>query len=236
MKISLIIPAHNEEKYIGSCLEHAIKNSNGRFFEIIVVDNLCTDKTMEIAAKFPGVKIVKESKKGTSASRHGGYKIATGDVLAFIDADTRMPKGWVEKIKNAFSKNAKLACLSGPYTYYDVSPVENFFIRTYWPVASATGALTECVVIGGNFAIRKSVLDKMNGFNVSLEFYGDDTDVARRASEFGKVKFDPYFIMPTSARRFKGEGLFKTATLYVLNFLSQAVLHKPATKKYKDIR
>jgi len=236
MKISLIIPTHNEEKYIAPCLECALKNSKGKFHEIIVVDNLCTDKTMEIAGKFPGVTLARETKKGTSASRNGGYKIASGDILAFIDADTKMPEGWVEKIEKEFSKNPKLACMSGPYTYYDVSPVENFFIRTYWPLYTAAGAVTECVVIGGNFAIRKSVLDKMGGFNVSIEFYGDDTDIARRASEFGKVFFNPFFIMPTSARRFKGQGLFKTASLYVLNFFSQAVLHESATKKYKDIR
>ena len=46
--ISLIIPFFNEEKYIGTCLEYVIKNSNGRFLEIIVVDNASTDKTSEI--------------------------------------------------------------------------------------------------------------------------------------------------------------------------------------------
>lgn len=236
MKISLIIPAHNEEKYIGHCLESAIKNSDSKLHEIIVVDNLCTDKTREIVSKFPGVVLVKENKKGTSAARHAGYKAASGDILAFIDADTKMSKGWVEKIEKEFNKNPKLGCMSGPYTYYDVSPVENFFIRTYWPLYTAAGAITECVVIGGNFAIRKSILDEMQGFDTSIEFYGDDTDIARRASQFGTVYFNPFFVMPTSARRFKGQGLIKTAGLYVLNLFSQAVLHKSATKKYKDIR
>jgi glycosyltransferase involved in cell wall biosynthesis len=236
MKISLIIPAHNEEKYIGRCLESAIKNSDNKFHEIIVVDNVCTDKTQQIVSKFPSVTLVKENKKGTSAARHAGYKAASGDILAFIDADTRMSKGWVEKIEREFNKNPKLACMSGPYTYYDVSPVENFFIRTYWPLYTAAGAVTECIVIGGNFAIRKSILDKMQGFDTSIEFYGDDTDVARRASQFGTVYFNPFFVMPTSARRFKSQGLVKTASLYVLNFFSQALLHKSATKKHKDIR
>ena len=91
-KISLIIPAHNEEKYIADCLEHVIKNSNGKFFEIIVVNNVSSDKTEEIALKFPGVRVVHEHNKGLTHARQRGYIEAKGDILAYIDADTRMPK------------------------------------------------------------------------------------------------------------------------------------------------
>ena len=57
--ISLIIPAYNEEKYIGQCLDSAIKNSNGKFFEVIVVDNASKDNTSKIASSYPNVKVEK---------------------------------------------------------------------------------------------------------------------------------------------------------------------------------
>ena len=92
------------------------------------------------------------------------------------------------------------------------------------------------MVVGGNFAIRRAVLEKMNGFDTSIQFYGDDTDIARRANAFGKVIFSPSFFMPTSSRRLAGQGMFKTTFLYVINFISQVIMHKSITKKYKDIR
>jgi glycosyltransferase involved in cell wall biosynthesis len=236
MKISLIIPAHNEENYIGDCLEHVLKNSNGKLAEIIVVDNWSDDKTSEVASRYPGVIVVREDEKGVSAARQAGFKASTGDILAFTDADTRMPPGWVEKIQEQFNANQELACLSGPCSYYDLSRVRNLATKPHWQIINAAGNITNSVVIGGNFAIRRSVLEKMGGFDTNIQFYGDDTDIGRRAGKFGTVKMDLSLVMPTSARRFKGQGFLKTTMLYSLNFFSQMTVHKSITKKHKDIR
>src|SRR5262245_58576357 len=120
LTISLIIPAYNEEKYIGTCLEHAIKNSGGKLLEIIVVDNASTDKTSEVAKGYPGVTVVQESRKGVMWAREKGRHTAKGQILAFMDADNRMPKGWVHKIEKEFIQSPNMVCLSGPYIYYDV--------------------------------------------------------------------------------------------------------------------
>ncbi len=63
MKISLVICAYNEEKYIGACLESVLKNAKEKLHEIIVVDNNSTDKTKEIVKRFPEVSLVEETKK-----------------------------------------------------------------------------------------------------------------------------------------------------------------------------
>lgn len=98
----------------------------------------------------------------------------------------------------------------------------------YWIVGYMT--------VGGNFAIKKETLEKMNGFDTTIEFYGEDTNIARRAHQFGKVKFKPSFVMYTSGRRLTGQGIFSTATAYMLNYISEAFFHKSVTKEYKDIR
>ncbi len=237
IKISLVIPAYNEEKYIGLCLESAIRNSNGKFFEIIVVDNASTDKTSEVAGSFAGVRVIREEKKGLTIARQRGYQESSGDIIAYIDADTHMPEGWYETIMKEFSGNSRLACLSGPYVYYDIPKFQKFLVKIYWlllavPIYWIVGYMA----VGGNFAARRSILEKMNGFDASISFYGEDTNIARRAHMFGKVKFKPSFFMYTSGRRLSGQGLFKTSFLYAANFLSEVVLHKPVTKEYKDIR
>ncbi|OGY64334.1 MAG: hypothetical protein A3B92_00060 [Candidatus Harrisonbacteria bacterium RIFCSPHIGHO2_02_FULL_42_16] len=234
--LSLIIPAYNEEKSIGDCLDYAIANSSGKFMEIIVIDNASSDRTRAIAES-KGVTVISEAKKGVMRARQRGFETARGDLLAFIDADTRMPRGWPEKILEEFTNNPRSACLSGPYIYYDTSRWQQLLVKIFWHIlAMPVYWIVGYMVVGGNFAIRRAVLEKMNGFDTSIQFYGDDTDIARRANAFGKVIFSPSFFMPTSSRRLAGQGMFKTTFLYVINFISQVIMHKSITKKYKDIR
>ena len=92
------------------------------------------------------------------------------------------------------------------------------------------------MAIGVNFAIKKDTLEKMGGFDTSITFYGEDTNIARRAHKHGKVKFSTSFGMPTSGRRLSHYGIIKTSFIYMTNFLSEIVFQKPATIQYKDIR
>ncbi|MDD5050743.1 MAG: glycosyltransferase [Candidatus Pacebacteria bacterium] len=234
---SLVICAHNEEKHIGVCLEHVKKNSKDRFFEIIVIDNASTDRTKDIAEGFPGVRVVYEKRKGLTRARQRGFEEAKGDIIAYIDADTKMSAGWIESALREFEKNANLASLSGPYIYYDLPMWQRTLVSLWWMILAYPAYLfTRYMLVGGNFVIRREVLEKMGGFDTSIEFYGEDTDIARRAYKFGKVKFKPSFAMHTSGRRLTHHGIIKTAKLYVSNFLSEAVLHRPVTKEYKDVR
>ena len=234
--ISLVIPAYNEEKCIGECLDHAIKHAGNKFLEIIVIDNASKDKTRQIA-EGKGVKVAHEKRKGLTRARQRGFIEAKGDILAYVDADTKMPEGWFETVLEEFSKDPNLAALSGPYIYYDISPFNKFLVKLYWKfLAIPSYYISGYMVVGGNFAIRKSVLDKMNGFDTTIEFYGEDTNIARRASKFGKVKFRIDFPMHTSGRRLTGYGVFKMALIYGSNFLSEAILHRPLGRKYTDVR
>ena len=92
------------------------------------------------------------------------------------------------------------------------------------------------MLVGGNFAIRRDVLEKMGGFDPNIAFYGEDADIARRAKRHGKVLFDPRFVMPTSGRRMKKQGFVKMAGIYFVNFFSIVFRGKPATTRYTDVR
>ena len=236
-KISLVICAHNEEKYIGECLDYAIKNSKGKLHEIIVIDNVSTDNTKAEALKRPGVKVVREEKKGLVRARERGLIEAQGDILAYIDADTRMPEGWMDRLINEFENNPNHVCVSGPYIYHDIPKHHQFLVRVYWYVIAVPMYwMVGYMAVGGNFAIKKDTLKKMNGFDTTIEFYGEDTDIARRASKFGKVKFIPSHYIYSSGRRLNSQGIFTMFKEYGLNFLSEVILHKPVTKNYKDFR
>jgi GT2 family glycosyltransferase len=76
----------------------------------------------------------------------------------------------------------------------------------------------------------------MGGFDSSIEFYGEDVDIAKRAKQQGKVLFSPRFVMPTSGRRMQKQGFAKIAGIYLANYASIMLRGKPATKGYEDIR
>lgn len=235
--ISLVIPAYNEEKYIGACLESAVRNRPTNLTEIIVIDNASKDRTAEIAKSYPGVRVVREDRKGLTSARECGLKSATGDIIAYIDADTRVPTGWFERINTEFARNMKLVCISGPYDYYDLGPLQRMAVYIWWTLlAMPLYWIAGYMVVGGNFAASREALTKIGGFDTSIAFYGEDTNIARRLHATGKVKFSQRFRIHTSARRLQSEGLFKIATVYAANFFSEVILHKQVTKEYVDIR
>jgi len=234
MNISLVIPAHNEEKFIGKCLEAALANAPANLLEVVVVNNASTDKTAEVAAKFPKVRVVTEKRKGLTVARQAGFKAAKGDLLAYIDADTVMPENWFNILNREFEKNPKLICLSGPYHYYDYKPPkwqEALMERSY-----DIYKLTKALVIGGNFVVTRDALEKIGGFDESIQFYGEDTDLAVRLKKVGKILFLREFYMNTSGRRFHGEGFSKVASTYALNYIWEVTFKKPLHKKYRDVR
>jgi len=238
MTISVIIPAYNEEKCIGACLENVIKYAPENLKEIIVVNNASTDRTAEVASKFPKVRVVFEPDKGLTKARQAGLITASGDLLAFVDADSLVSADWFKIINREFAADPKLVCLSGPYVYYDTPAWQQWAVKwLYWGIlARVIYFFTKYMATGGNLVAKREALLKIGGFNTSIEFYGEDTDTARRLHEVGEVKFSRQFFMPTSGRRFANEGTFKTGVKYVANYTSIMLTKKPVLKKYKDIR
>lgn len=234
--LSVIVPAYNEEFCLAACVEAALAelavNAARGPFEIIVVDNGSTDRTAEIAGGFPGVRIVVEPRKGLTRARQRGLQEAGGAILAYVDADTRMPRGWIGRILDAFDTNDQVVCVSGPYVYYDVTFGKAAFVRLYWRFIAAPAYR----LAGGNFAARAAALASIGGFDMTIPFYGEDTDIARRLARVGWVVFDKELIMPTSARRLHAEGFLMTAIRYAANFATEVVLGRPLTTRYRDIR
>ncbi|KKQ24439.1 MAG: Glycosyl transferase, partial [Candidatus Roizmanbacteria bacterium GW2011_GWC2_37_13] len=111
MKVSVIIPVFNEEKYIKSCLDSLISQEE-KPDEIIVIDNNSTDRTIDIVKKYPQVKVINEKKQGIAYARNAGFNAATGDILVKCDADSRFPINFIKNIKKKFSDSNSIVGLS----------------------------------------------------------------------------------------------------------------------------
>ncbi len=235
MKLSFVIPAYNEEKGIGKCLEavfEEIKRNPGLEVEVVVVNNASTDHTREEALKFPGVTVVEEKLKGLVYARRAGFVATKGELVANVDADTRLPQGWLKKVIAEFEKDKNLVALSGPYIYYDLPLWQRALVKVFYFPGWAFGRMLQ----GGNFVIKRDAWEKAGGFDTSISFYGEDTDVARRIAKWGRVKWTWSLYAYTSGRRLQQEGFLYMGWIYALNFLSTNFLGRPYTRNYRDVR
>jgi glycosyltransferase involved in cell wall biosynthesis len=237
---SLIVCAYNEEDLLPDCLRSLLHQSFPPH-EIIVINNASTDRTAA-AASLPGVRVVDEPRKGLVIARETGRRVSTGQVLVYVDADCRAPREWLARIAAEFSGPSPPAAVTGPYRFYDWDLVGRLLVRLYdCSVAPATHTLAHvcglgAVLYGGNFAIRRTALDAIGGFDTSIEFHGEDTNLGRRVSKVGRVRLRPACWVFTSARRYRAMGRLNVFRLYVRNFCAETFFHRPSDTSHEDIR
>lgn len=243
MKISFVIPAHNEENYIGRCLDSVFREIGGRKdCEVIVVDNNSADRTAETAARYPGARVIRETRRGANRARETGFEASSGEFVAFIDADTDMPRGWLATAEGAFARDPKLACISGPFLYYDLPRPVLALVRLFYYIAYGIYWANKVffrrsnVVQGGNYMLRRAALEKIGGQNVNISFYGDDTDLAIRLSKVGNVIFTFKLPIRASGRRLAKEGAFTMGARYGINNFWIVLFGRPFTKTARVIR
>ena len=244
MRLSFVIPAYNEEAYLPACLESIfaqIKDVPGGA-EVIVVNNASTDKTRDVALSFPGITLVDEPRKGLTFARQAGFTACTGDLIANVDSDSRLTPGWVNTVIEAFATQKNLVAISGPLVYYDLEPRQRMSVKLFYLAAYMVYFINRYIlragsmVQGGNFVLKRSALEAIGGFDTTISFYGEDTDIARRMNRVGKVDFKLNLKMFSSARRLKREGMLTIAARYTINYFWTTFRKKPFTEDYMDHR
>jgi len=232
--ISFVIPCYNEEKYIRDCILSIKRECTYTPHEIIVVDNDCTDNTVFIAMQ-EGVTVVSEKQKGVVFARQKGYEAAQYNLIANIDADSRLGFGWVN-IAVFHITNPDVVAVTGPLVYDDVNKSMTIMTKLYYYLAWFSNNYIGVFLQGGNALIKKEALDRVNGYDTSIAFYGEDTMTAKRIAPFGKIKFVMKLKLFSSPRRLKDQGVLNTTWLYLSNYFSVTFKNKSQTNDYKDYR
>lgn len=240
--ISTIVCAYNEARFLPPCL-FSLKAQSRPPDEILVIDNASTDATSAVARAVPGVRVVSEPTKGLVAARETARRVAAGEVLAYVDADCRPPLHWLERVEQRLRRRPALAAVTGPYRFYDWDLLGRTLIRAYdYVVAPPTHLLVHrvlgigAILYGGNFAVRRTALDCIGGFDCSIEFHGEDTNLGRRLTPVGPVALARECWVWTSARRYHALGKRRVFGLYVRNFWSEVLRHRPADREHLDVR
>ena len=242
LRISVIVCAHNEERHLAACI-HSLLAQSRIPDEILVINNASTDTTGAVADALPHVRVVDEPRKGLVVARETGRRFAAGDVLAYVDADCRAPLMWLARIERRFLADPALVALTGPYRFYDWDWWGRVLMRAYdYTLAPATQLLVKhalrlgTIFYGGNFAARREALQRIGGFDTSIDFHGEDTNVGRRLLAVGRVSLFPDCYLYTSARRYVAMGKGTVFRLYMRNFVSELLRGRPKDSTHVDVR
>lgn len=231
MKLSVAIPAHNEEKYIAHCLESLARQDFPGELEIIVCLNLCTDKTEEIVRDYAKtspwpVTIVSEIRKGVGWARQAACCAASGEIIASADADAIYPRDWAARIVRAFAEDPELVVLYGPVRLQGFGA----FWKLVHPILN--DAITHLGrpfgwhnVIGSNFAMRREAFLAVGGFNTAFKAL-EDHEIVRRLRRLGRVRYDAHLVAYASARRYNRLGVWKTIRFYGRNAVRALVFKR----------
>ncbi|KAA3622611.1 MAG: glycosyltransferase [Proteobacteria bacterium] len=182
---SVVIPVRNGADTIGACVE-SILDSDQRPYEteILVVDNGSTDRTRRILDRFgDAIRVLYEPVRGASAARNLGVRHARHEFIAFTDADCEVRDNWLTHLLPSLS-DVNVGAVGGAIVPLDSSSEVMRFGETIYDHEQAITNYRCPYVITCNCAARKSLLEDIGGFDVSL-LAGHDVDLSWRMSQWG---------------------------------------------------
>ncbi|RJR25803.1 glycosyltransferase [Candidatus Microgenomates bacterium] len=219
-QISVIIPAYNEEKNIKKCLQslkaQTFPENN---FEIILIDNNCQDKTVEIASSFK-VRVIKEKKQGITYARIKGINNSLAPIVAFLDADSSVNPNWLDFIYQTLSKTPKLVGIGFEGNLEPknrlVKIAESFLHWFYF---------INPVMPGYCFSFKKEVYFACGGFKPEVKF-GEDVFISKKLKRFGKIMVKPGFVTTSSRRYLNFLSLINYAYKTIISFIAITLFDK----------
>jgi len=204
-----VIPALNEERHLGQLLSD-IQRQTRSPGEVIVVDAGSCDSTVRIAEQSPD-SVVLHSEPPVARGRNVGGFSATRELIFFLDADTRLPKTFLEDfVSEVERRRLDIACPR--YLPHDSTPTIRA-IHAFWEVVLRAFERTLPSGAGHCIALRSKLFWESCGFDPSLKF--DDIELVRRLSKgrrFGYVGTSVF----VSDRRYKEEGILRAFLLHLL--------------------
>ncbi|MDF2144856.1 glycosyltransferase family 2 protein [Knoellia sp. p5-6-4] len=189
--VTAVVCAYNEERRIGGCLD-SLSGVDYPALQVVVCDDGSTDTTLELARRSP-FEVLALPHGGLSAARNAGLAAATGDIVAYLDADAACHPEWPYHLALAF-EDPRVVVAGGPnLPFRESGLVERAVAQSPGgPVEVLIGDDRAEHVPGCNLAVRRSALQEIGGFDPAYTTAGDDVDVCWRLLDLGgQVAFSP---------------------------------------------
>jgi len=190
----VIIVAYNGRHYLAGCLR-SVLDELGPGDQVIVVDNASTDGSADfVAGHYPQARLVRNAEnRGFAAANNQGAALASGEVLVFLNQDTRVQAGWLQALLDGLGggdtvglTTSKVLMMSQPDRIQacgqDVHYTGLVLARGFGgPARSLDGAEAVGAVAGCSFAVRRELWQELGGFDETLYMYYEETDLSWRA-------------------------------------------------------
>jgi glycosyltransferase involved in cell wall biosynthesis len=167
--VSIVIPCFNQAHYLGEAIESALAQTHPGI-EVVVIDDGSTDNTIEVTARYPSVRYVRQDNRGLPAARNTGVRRSTGEYLVFLDADDRLGPEAVAVHLDHFQARPECAFVHGRFRHIGVSgaPIESEASSP--AVGQGYAALLRGNHIGMHATVmyRRAVFKAVGGFDESL--------------------------------------------------------------------
>ena len=210
MKISIIIPAYNEEKFIKKLISYlGSLDTCGFSREIIVVDGLSADHTVS-HAKDAGAIVLQSKSRCRSIQLNQGTEVATGDVYYFLHADTFPPRSLFSDLHQAIGENFEAGCYR---LSFDQS---HWFLRlNAWFSRFDFNAFRYG---DQSLFVTRAAFQQITGYNKTLKIL-EDNDIITRLRKRVRFKLLDKVVV-TSSRKYLEHGVFRLQfSYYLLYFL-----------------
>ena len=178
-ELAIVIPAYNEEAFIGDTLRAIKRRLTAVSYELVVVDNGSTDRTMGVV-EAEGFKVVSRPEGRISALRNAGVKETSADVLVFIDADVEITDQWAGQIRGVLEELSQDAMQVTGSRY--LPPDNRSWLNEHWYKPLVT--IETGYINAGHLLTSRALFDRIDGFDEGLET-GEDVDFCRRAEFAG---------------------------------------------------
>lgn len=176
---TIIVPTLNEEEHIARCLEAIIGVSYpSNLYEVIVVDNGSTDRTVDKIRDYP-VTLIECPGLRVGAVRNAGVARAKGEVIGFVDGDCVVPKDWLNAGISALS-DGSVGAVGGDC----ILPEVTTWVEDAWVLQRKPLSGSEHLLRGGSILITRAVFLQAGGFDEAISA-GEDTDLTRRVRSIG---------------------------------------------------
>lgn len=193
--VSLVICSRNRASQLQSCLQKVAIMDRPRGFELVVVDNGSTDSTAEVVGKFMAtadfpVRLIHESSPGLAIARNSGWRVATGEIVAFTDDDCYVHRDFAHAVLGLFESRPMLGFLGGRILLHDpddlrVTILVSEEMKHFRPLSMIPAGAIQ----GANFAFRRSALEQAGGFDPLLgagtPYPSEDIEMVSRLSSLG---------------------------------------------------
>jgi glucosyl-dolichyl phosphate glucuronosyltransferase len=180
-EVSIVISTYNRSQMLARAIESMLKQQVSVTYELVVVDNNCTDDTAQVVKQYanqsPMLRYMFEPKQGVSYGRNTGIAAAHADLIAFTDDDVLVESNWIERVKAVFDAEPDHGCIGGRVLPNWPRPEPTWLNRSHWsPLAlldygeaQTMDANHRKCLVTANMSVRRSVFEQIGYFRPQFQ-------------------------------------------------------------------